>query len=335
MNSFEYAHPETEAEALEFLNDYPADTALLAGGTDLISLMKQEVVSPRRVVDIKNIDDYTGIEKSPPDAPGGIVIGTLATLDDLQESPLLKNHRALLDVVDGIRAIQIQANGTVGGDLCLLPNCWYFRSGYGLLAMQDGKSLPEIGDNRYHAILGNQGPAKFVSATRFAPGLMAWGAKVRIAGPKPNREEWLPLEAFFRTPKTERQGLTVLKPGQLITHLWLPEAGPATSATYEVLQTEGLDWPLAAAAVTLQISLGVVRDARIVLGHVAPKPWVAEKAAKALIGKSVNEEIAGTIGDIAVADATPLSMNEYKVQLARTAVKRAILRAAGQQEGGL
>lgn len=339
MNSFEYAHPETEAEALGFLNDYPAETALLAGGTDLIGLLREDVLSPRRVVDLKNIPTYSGITRSPLAASGGyddgIMIGALATLDDLQESPLLKNHRSLLDVVDGIRAIQIQSSGTIGGDLCLLPNCWYFRSGYGLLAMQNGVSLPEVGDNRYHAILGNQGPAKFVSATRFAPGLMAWGAKVRIAGPKPNREQWLPLEDLYRVPKTERQGLTVLKPGQLLTHLWLPEAGAFDSATYEVLPSEGLDWPLAAAAVTLRTELGVVRDARITLGHVAPKPWKADRAAKALIGRSINEDVAASIGEIAVADATPLSMNEYKVQLARTAVKRAILRAAGRQEGGL
>lgn len=331
MTPFEYAHPETEAEAIEFLNDHPAETAVLAGGTDLIGLLKHDLLTPKRVVDLKNVAALSGIVR----ADGGILVGALATLEDLQESPLLAGHRSLLDVVDGVRAIQIQANGTLGGDLCHLPNCWYFRSGYGLLAMKDGKSLPAVGDNRYHAVFGNSGPAKYVSASRFAPGLIAWGAKVRLAGPKPHQEEWLPLESFYRTPRTERQRLTALKPGQLLTHVWLPEAGPQLSAAYEVLPSEGLDWPLTAAGVTLQVELGMVTRARIVMGHVAPVPWRAVAAEQALLGKSVNAETADYTGEIAVQDATPLSMNEYKVQLAKTAVKRAILRAAGQSEGGL
>jgi len=331
MRPFEYAHPETEAEALAFLNDTKAETAVLAGGTDLIDLMKRDLLAPGRLVDLKNVAEYAGISA----ADGGVLIGALTTLEEMQDSPLLNGYRSLLDVADRIRAIQLQSNGTLGGDLCHLPNCWYFRSGYGLLALQDGKSLPEIGDNRYHAVFGNSGPAKYVAATRFAPALIAWAARVRIAGPKPGKEQWLPLESFYRTPRTNRQGMTVLKPGQVLTHVWLPEAGRFTSATYEVLQSEGLDWPLASAAVTLQTELGVVRDARIVLGSVAPVPWVAQPAALQLAGKSVNAETADSIGELAVVDATALSMNEYKVQLAKTAVKRALLRATDQPEGGL
>jgi xanthine dehydrogenase YagS FAD-binding subunit len=335
MTPFDYAHPETEAEAVEFLSEFPAETALLAGGTDLVSLLKQEVLQPRRVVDIKNVASLHGIRE----ADGGLLVGTLTTLEEMNDSPLLREHRSLRHVIDGIRAIQVQANGTLGGDLCLLPNCWYFRSGYGLLARSQahsrsqagawerGKSLPEIGDNRYHAVFGNSGPAKFVSASRFAPPAIAWNAKVRLAGPKPGRDEWLPLDGFFRTPKTAKQGVTVLKPGQFVTHVWLPKANGRVSASYEVLQSEGLDWPLAAAAATLRLELGVVAEARIVLGHVAPTPRVTDEAAEFLIGKSLNEATAAEAADIATADATPLSMNEYKVQLARTAVKRALLRA--------
>lgn len=327
MTPFDYAHPETEAEAVDFLSEFPAETALLAGGTDLVSLMQQEVVRPRRVVDLKNVASLRGVRE----ADGGLLVGVLTTLEEMNDSPLLAGHRSLLHVIDGIRAIQVQSNGTLGGDLCHLPNCWYFRSGYGLLAIEDGRSLPEIGDNRYHAVFGNTGPAKFVSASRFAPPAIAWNAKVRLAGLKPGREEWLPLEGFFRTPKTEKQGVTILKPGQFVTHVWLPPANGQVSASYEVLPTEGLDWPLAAAAATLRLELGVVREARIVMGHIAPTPRVAHNAAAFLIGKSLNEATAAEAADIATADATPLSMNEYKVQLARTAVKRALLRAA---EGG-
>ena len=328
MQAFEYARPETEAEAIEFLGTNAGQTAVLAGGTDLVSLMKAELLTPSRVVDLKRIPSLHEVTR----AEGGIQIGSLATLTELAQHPLLGGYRSLFDVIDGVRAIQIQGSGTIGGDLCHLPNCWYFRGGYGLLAMENGVSLPEVGDNRYHAILGNSGPAKFVNASRFAPALIAWGAKLRVIGPQPDQAEWLPMEYFYISPKTNGQGNTVLKPGQLISHIWLPDAGQTASATYEVLQTEGLDWPLASAGVTLGLDGGYVREARIVMGHIAPVPWIANDAARLLIGQPLNDDTAGMAADAAVARATPLSMNEYKVQLARTAVKRALLKAAGKLE---
>ncbi|MBM4077886.1 MAG: molybdopterin dehydrogenase, partial [Planctomycetes bacterium] len=248
------------------------------------------------------------------------------TLSDVANHPLVQEYTSLHDVIDGIRAVQVQSSGTIGGDLCHLPNCWYFRGGYGLLAYEKGVSLPEAGDNRYHAIFGNAGPAKFVNASRFAPGLIAMGAKVRVIGPKTSQAEWVPLEFFYITPKTNSQGNTVLKPGQLISHLWVPELKGRRTATYEVLQMEGLDWPLASAGVSVDVENGVVRDAQIVLGHVAPVPWVARQASRLLVGRTLNEEMAKMVADVAVSDATPLSMNEYKVQIARTAVKRALLK---------
>ena len=156
---------------------------------------------------------------------------------------------------------------------------------------------------------------------------------MRVVGTGPTDAEWLPLEYFYVTPRTNQQGHTVLRSGQLITHVWLPAAEDVRSATYEVLQLEGLDWPLAAAAAALDIEGGIVRSARLVMGHVAPVPWIAHEAGRLLVGRPVNEETAATAGDMAIAAATPLSMNDYKVQLARTAVKRAVLKAAGLWEG--
>jgi xanthine dehydrogenase YagS FAD-binding subunit len=328
MRPFEYARPETEAEAVEFLNEHRGNTAVLAGGTDLLNLLKADLATPSRLVDLKHIPSLKEVRP----ADGGVQIGALVTLADLDDHPLVADYRSLLDVVDGVRSIQIQCSGTIGGDLCHQPNCWYFRNGHGLVAWQDGESLVAAGDNRYHAILGNQGPAKYVNASRFAPGLIAWGARVRIAGPSSDEEQWAPLEYFYLVPQTSSQPTLLLKPGQLITHIWLPDSQNRVSASYEVLQLEGLDWPLAAAACTLEIEGGVVREARIVLGHVAPIPWLAQDAARFLVGQAVTEDSAERAGDMAVSRATPLSMNEYKVQLARTAVKRAILKAAGHWE---
>lgn len=331
MISFEYANPQSEAEAVELLNAHGGNTAVLAGGTDLYSLLKADLIAPRRVVDVKNIPTMQGVTE----VPDGLLVGSLTTLDDVLAHPRLKAYKSVAQVADATHSMQIQAMGTLGGDLCHLPNCWYYRNGYGLLGTLDGESLVAEGRNQFHAILGNRGPAMFVSASRFAPALIAWGAKVRIVGPAPDQVAMFPLEYFFVTPKNTQQGVTVLQPGQLLTHIWLPFANEVESASYEVLQMEGLDWPLASAAVCLESSAGIVREARIVLGHVAPTPWVSYDAATSIVGQPVNEETAQAAGAAAVARATPLSENGYKVQIARTAVKRALLRAAGQLEGGV
>jgi xanthine dehydrogenase YagS FAD-binding subunit len=332
MNSFEYASPRTEDEAVALLSEHHGNTAVLAGGTDLFNLLRANCIAPRRVVDIKNVNSMQGVSA----ISGGLMVGALTTLDEILVHPLLKAYESLVQVADGVHAIQIQAMGTLGGDLCLHPNCWYYRNGYGLLAQQNGESLPAEGRNEFHAVFGNRGPAKFVSASRFAPALIAWGAQARIVGPEPGQVSTMPLEYFFVTPKTPRDGVTVLQPGQFLTHVLLPEVGEeVTSASYEVLQLEGLDWPLASAGVCLESSGGIVREARVVLGHVAPTPWVSCDAAEAIVGKVIDERSAQAAGDAAVARATPLSENDYKVQIARAAVKRAILRAAGQLEGAL
>ena len=332
MSSFEYARPQTESEAVELLTEHGGNTAILAGGTDFHSLLKADLIAPRRVVDIKQIRSLQGVTLT----AEGVMIGAAVTLDEILKHPLLRSYRSVLQVADAVHSIQIQAQGTLGGDLCLLPNCWYYRNGYGILAMQDGESLVAEGRNEYHAILGNRGPAKFVSASRFAPALIAWGAKVRIAGPNPDDAAVLPLEYFYVTPKTMDQSVTVLKPGQFVTHVILPAPQEEfVSASYEVLQLEGLDWPLASAGVWLHLSAGIVREARVVLGHVAPTPWVSFDAGQMLAGREITEATAQAAGDAAVAAATPLSENGYKVQIARTAVKRALLRAMPQAEGAV
>jgi len=332
MNSFEYASPRTEEEAVAMLKAFDGNTAILAGGTDLFNLLRADCLAPKRVVDIKNIDSMQGLTLT----SEGVMIGALTTLDEILAHPLLRTYESLLQVADAVHSIQIQSMGTLGGDLCHLPNCWYYRNGYGLLAQKNGESLVAEGRNQFHAVFGNRGPAKFVSASRFAPALIAWGAEARIVGPEPDQVSTVPLEYFFISPKSAGQGVTVLQPGQLLTHILLPEAKEeVASASYEVLQMEGLDWPLASAGVCLEFVGGVVREARVVLGHVAPTPWVSHDAAEALLGRAIDERSAQAAGDAAALRATPLSENDYKVQIARTAVKRAVLRAAGQLEGVL
>jgi xanthine dehydrogenase YagS FAD-binding subunit len=325
MEAFEYARPTTKEEAVKLLASAWGETEVLAGGTDLLSLMKDYASKPKRLVSLSGIPALRGITSQP---GGGLRIGATATLQDLIASPIVtKQYPALVEAAHGVRSPQIQSVGTVGGDLLQRPRCWYYRGGHGLLAQHDGKSLVPDGENQYHAILGNSGPAYFVNPSSFAPILIALGAKVRLHGPSGARE--VELSKFFRTPSSEGERECDLKPNEILTEILVPAPGGAKMAVYEVREKEALDWPLAAAAVTLTMSGKTVKSARVVLGHVAPVPWASPEAEAALAGKTISEAVADEAGKAAVAKATPLSKNAYKVQLARVAVKRAILAAAG------
>lgn len=330
MKNFEYAQPTTESEAVTLLTEAPEDTAILAGGTDLVGLMKRMVVTPNRVVNIGEIASLKQIEQ---DESGALKIGAAVCLDEFLDSRHTDAFPSVKQVIQGISSLQLQSQGTIGGELLRRPTCWYFRDGHGLLA-QNGRMVVE-GDNRYHAILGNRGPAKFCSASRLAPALITLGAQIRVAGPDPEAAQLLDLADLYRTPTIEDQRETVLQPGQLVTHIILPPHGNRLSAAFEVRHGEGPDQPLAAAAVSLQVLAGVVQDARVVLGQVAPTPWVSSRAAQALRGRTLNEQTADAAGHAAVSGATALSRNEYKIQLAQVAVRRAVLKAAGLDTGGL
>jgi xanthine dehydrogenase YagS FAD-binding subunit len=325
MRAFEYASPTTKEQAVSLLGSAWTDAAVLAGGTDLISLMKDDVATPKRLVNIKEIQELRGLKL---DRKRGLRIGALVTVQELLDSAQLrKDFPALAHAAEGIASPQIRSMGTVVGDLCQRPRCWYYRAGYGLLARDEkGEPLVPTGDNRYHAILGNSGPAYFVSPSSFAPALIAHQATLRIVGPKGSRE--VAAEKFFVTPQAEGEREHDLKPNEIVTEIWVPRAEGSRGATYEVRQKEALDWPLATASVVLGFKGDTVTSARVVLGHVAPVPWRAEEAEKALVGKAVNEDVAQAAGVAAVTGAKSLGKNGYKIQLARIVVKRAILEAA-------
>src|SRR2546428_4810514 len=324
MQAFEYAHPRSVTEALPLLGSRWGETEILAGGTDLLSLMKNYVVTPKRVVNIKGLRELSGIRAT----PAGIHIGALMTLEELRTSQPMHEYPALAQAAAGVTSPQIRNMGTVGGDLCQRPRCWYFRSGFGLLARDEsGRSLVPQGENRYHAILGNDGPAYFVNPSSLAPALVALGAKLRLYGPKGQRE--VSVEDFFVIPKSDGERENVLQPNEVLAQIVIPPSSRGLrSATYEVRQKTALDWPLAAAAVAVKIEAGKVTAGRIVLGHVAPIPWQAKDAAKELTGKAITENVAADAGKAAVQGAKPLSQNGYKVKLAQVAVKRALLAAA-------
>ena len=322
MRAFDYASPTTKEQAVALLGSKWGETELLAGGMDLLSLMKDRLTEPRRLVNIKGVKELQGISY---DASSGLRLGALVTLQELLENETVrKEYPAFIQAAEGITSPQMRNLGTIGGDLCQRPRCWYYRNGMGLLAQDSsGKSLVAEGQNKYHAILGNSGPAYFVNPSSLAPALIALAAKIKIFGPKGARE--VLAEKFFVTPKTNEEREYVLMPDEMVLDILVPPSTGARNATYEVRQKEALDWPLAAASVNLKMSGRKVTSARVVLGHVAPVPWPAPDADKYLAGKTISDQVAKEAGEAAVTGAKALSQNGYKVQLARTAVKRAIL----------
>jgi len=324
MEAFAYASPTTLPEALALLGEQWGEADVLAGGTDLLSLLKDYLHTPKRVVNIKSIKELSGIQKT----GDGLRIGALVTLDELLASPDVAAYPCLVTAARGVLSPQTRNMGTVGGDLCQRPRCWYFRAGFGLLAKdRGGRDLARDGDNRYHAIFGNQ-TACFVSASSFGPPLAALDARVKLASAKGTRE--VPVEKFFVTPASDSEREIALAPNEILTEILIP-GGAVRSATYEVRQKETLDWPLAAASVALTLKGTAVGSARVFLGHVAPVPWRAAAAEKALAGRGLTTANIEKAAQAAVEGATPLSGNAYKVQLARAAVKRALAAIARQK----
>lgn len=321
MNPFEYANPTTVKDAVALLGSSWSDANILAGGTDQISLMKDHLHQPKRVVNIKSIKTLGGIAKT----GGNVRIGATVTSDELMENAIIRSEfPALVAAARGIGSPQIRNMGTVGGDLCQRPRCWYFRNGFGLLGNAGGKDLVASGQNEFHAIFP-KGAAKFVSASSYGPALAALGASVKITGPSGDRT--VKVADFFMAPSSNDQREIDLKANEIVTEILIPTSG-MKNAVYEVRQKEGLDWPLVAAAVAVKMKGSQIESAQVVLGHVGPTPVVASAAGSALAGKSVSEDVAAAAGAAAAQGASPLSGNAYKVDLVKVAVKRAVLALA-------
>lgn len=323
MEAFEYASPTSLKDATALLGSSWSDAAILAGGTDLLSSMKDYVVTPKRVVNIKGIKELGGVSKK-----GNMLrIGATATFDELASNAAVRTEfPAVHKAVMGVASPQLRNMGTAAGDICQRPRCWYYRTGNGLFGTKNGQSLVVNGENQYHAIFGN-GPAYFVSPSSLGPALIALGATVKVASPSGTRD--IKAEDFFVVPAADSEREVAIKPNEIVTEILIPTVA-TKNTTYELREREAMDWPLATASIALTMKGGNIGSARVVLGHVAPKPHVAREAEAFLAGKAITEETAEQAGAAAVKDAKPLSKNEYKVQLTKIAVKRALLQAAGK-----
>jgi xanthine dehydrogenase YagS FAD-binding subunit len=325
VKAFAYVRASGEKAAVTALAA-PGGRALpIAGGMDLLGLMKDYVAQPDRLVSLKDLD--AAIARGP---GGGLRIGAAVTLTDLAaHADARKLYPALTEAAAEVGTPQIRNAGTVGGNLNQRPRCWYFRNEeFHCLKKGGSRCFAVDGENQYHAIFGD-GPCHIVHPSSLAVPAIALDARFRVLGPAGERE--VPAADYYQMPDRNLLGETVLGPHEILTHVILPAPGSARNATYEVRFKQSHDWPLAMASVALSMQGQNVRGARIVMGAVAPVPWRATAAETVLAGKRVTEGLAMEAADAALAGARPMTENAYKIQIARTAVKRAILKAAGMK----
>jgi xanthine dehydrogenase YagS FAD-binding subunit len=326
MKPFAYVNPTNERDAVAALSPELERSLAIGGGQDLLARLKDYVTQPDRVVNVK-----AALESRVTQVNGGLRIGAAVKMVDLAEdAQVARLYPAVSAAAIEVGTPQIRNQGTVGGNLNQRPRCWYFRNEEFVCFKKGGNTcFSPAGENQFHAIFGG-GPSFIVHPSSLAVPFVAYGATFRVLGP--TGERLVPAAEYFTLPTVQNvRTENVLKPNELLTHVILPAPGTIRSGHYEVRYKTSHDWPIAFATVVLTMNGATVQSARVVMGAVAPIPWRSQPAEQALAGKTITEETAAAAADAALREARPLSQNAYKVQVAKTAVKRAILRAAGMQ----
>jgi len=326
MKSFENIDVKSVKEAVGLLQKFQNEkksAAVVGGGSEYLQLMKVRVATPDYLLNLKTIPGLSYIKEE----GSGFRIGALTTLTEVEEHKGVQEKLLFLSQAAGEAASpQIRNAGTIAGNLCQRPFCWYFRSASHNCLRKGGEVCFAVaGDGRYHAILG-AGPSYIVHPSDLAPALVALGARIKIAAPA--GEKTMPLENFFVLPQVNYRRENILGPAEIVTEIQVPVPKAGSKGFYhKVRERQAWDHAIVSVATVIQSSGGTVRESRVVLGGVAPVPWRAPKAEEFLRGKRIDAAAAQKAGEIALDGAKPLKDNVYKVGLAKSLVERALLAA--------
>jgi xanthine dehydrogenase YagS FAD-binding subunit len=322
LPSFAYVRPTRLDEALRHLAD--ARARVHAGGTDLIGCLHDGVLEAGTVVSLSRIDALRGISES----AEGVSIGALVTLAEVASHPVIRErHAALAEAAAQVSSPQLRNQGTLGGNLCQKPRCWYYRGDFRCLRKGGDVCYAFAGENEYHAAAGG-GPCYIVHPSDTAPALVALGAIAHVAGPKGSRT--VPLERFFVLPSQDMTRETVLEKDEILTRVLLPNAGSGLRSTYRKVRARAaFDFALVGAALALQFQGQQMTRARVVLSGVAPVPWPAPAVEKALQGQRLDATTIARAAEAAGEGLEPLEKNAYKVPLVRGLVRERLERLAG------
>ena len=311
MSNFAYIRPKSLKDAVKQLSS--EETGLLAGGTDLLGCLHDHVFSIRKMVSLSGLSELRGI-KSTPDK--GLRIGALTTIADVAGSTVVRErYPALSQAAQEVASPQLRNQGTIGGNLCQKPRCWYYRGEFHCLRKGGTTCYAAAGENEYHCIFGG-GPCYIVHPSDTAPALAAYHATVRIAGPKNTRT--IPVEKFPVLPSVDVRRDTMLERGEIVTEILLPpQPKGARSSFRKVRARQSWDFALAGAACVLNFNGDIIARASVVLSGAAPVPWRSKEAEDALIGRKLDPDVIAKAADAAVKNANPLEHNGYKVPLFR------------------
>jgi len=322
MNNFAYTRAGSMAEAIKALNTKGA--CLHAGGTDLLGCIHDGIITPARVVSIGGLKELKGISARP---DGGLRIGALATIAEVAASaPVRDKYAVLSQAAYDVASPQLRNQGTIGGNICQRPRCWYYRGDFPCARKGGDLCYAVEGENQYHAIFGG-GPCFFVHPSDTAVALVALQAQLTIAGPAASRT--VKIEEFFVGPDKSILKENILAPNEIVTEIRLPPlAGGVRSSYRKIRARQAWDFALTSVALVLQFENENVSRARIVLGGTAPFPWRTVGAEKLLVGKRIDATIAAAAGKAAIADASPMRDNGYKLQMVQGAVEESLLALA-------
>jgi len=325
MQNFAYINAGSVEQVPKLLSAKWGETKVIAGGTDLLGELKEYIETPKKVINLKTIP---GLDTIKEDA-SGLTIGALTTIADIAAHPTIqREYTALAQAAGVVASPQIRNMGTLGGNLCQRPRCWYYRA-EDIVCLKKGgdKCYALSGLNKYHAIFGG-GPVYIVHPSDTAPALIALGATVKIVGPE--GEQLMSLEDFFMLPKASNPFReNVLGPQDIVVEVRIPKPKPNTRSLYIKIREKGsFDFALSSVAAVLEMNGPTCEKSSIVLGGVAPAPWRAKEAEGVLNGARVTDAIAKQAGQAAVKNADPMTDNAYKVPLTRNIITRAAMTAA-------
>lgn len=326
MKTFTNANPRDLPQALTIIKQARADgrtAAIAGGGSDLLGMVKERIVESDVIVHLRAIQGLDQISV----AGGGVSIGGLITLDALSRHPAIRRqYTALAEAAESVATPQIRNAGTLAGNVCQRPWCWYYRNGFKCYKAGGNTCYSINGENQFHAIFGG-GPSFIVHPSDTAPALVALEAKFRIVGPAGERV--VAARDFFTLPQQNAAKENVLADDEVLASILIPAPRPEARSTYhKVLDREAWTHAVVSAAIAMEMDGEMCRSARIVLGGVAPIPWRVPEAEKVLTGKRVTAELAAQAAKVSIAGAKPLRKNAYKLPLTETVVRRSILEVA-------
>lgn len=324
MDKFSYVNATSLNQVTSLLSDSGwGEVMMIAGGTDLLSELKEYIETPKTLVNLKTLPGMDSISAN----ASGLKIGALATVADIAMHPTIQQHYTVLaQAAASVATPQIRNVGTLGGNLCQRPRCWYYRDETVNCLKKGGDICYAVnGLSKYHAILGGD-PVYIVHPSDIAPALIALNASLKIAGPE--GEKTLKVEEFFTLPAANPFRENVLEPNEIVVEVQVPQPKPNTKSFYLKAREKGApDFALASVAGVFEMMGKTCQTASVVLGGVAPAPWRSAEAETALTGKMINESVSMKAGAEAVKDAQPMNDNVYKVTLTQNLVSRTAMMA--------